>query len=189
MQIASPPVTTVVFRRHIPSMIGMFVEECVVRFGKGDGSNSNVTKDEAGDARQTEKPGITLVTRATGSEDADVKEKVDLCKEGGLTMGLLYDYIFDGISAGGMPTTEYECGEYPAPDEVAAYAVKNEDISLGALIRSDGKPKRELTMMVKLRWAFTCIDEEDESWPQFRSEAHRDVEVSPMINVKSEMWD
>jgi hypothetical protein len=167
-------------------MMGRYVQECAVRFGKrGESVKENGT-DEG------ENSGITLVTRASSKDDNEVREVVDLNREDGLTMGLLYDYLYERICTGDVPTQyhlSYGWGEYPASEEVAAYAKKDDDISLKALIRSDERSKRELTMMVELGWAHTCVDEEDESWPQFRSEAHRDVEVGPMVAVYSKMWD
>lgn len=172
-------------------MMGRHMQECVVRFGKRGESTENV-KDGGKGGDEGEKPVIALVTRAASKDDNEAREVVDLSMEDGLTMGLLYDYLYERICTGDVPTQynlSYGWGKYPASEEVAAYAKRNDDISLKALIRSDGKLKRELTMMVELGWAHTCVDEEDESWPQFRSEAHRDVEVGPMVAVYSKMWD
>lgn len=95
MSVASPTVRRVVFRKVYSGLGGEQIEDCVVCFGDltSNASFEENEKDAGGKgAKKKVRPWMKL-------ED----ELVDLEKEGGLRIGVLYDYLYDKICTGDWP--------------------------------------------------------------------------------------
>lgn len=194
MHISSPPVRTVVFRCNVSTMGGGFMSECVVRAGDTPSPSPENPEQEYAN-NDTERPRISAVTYTNRSGEFATREEIDLRREGGLKMDVLYDYLFNEICIGDIPSggcqIYFARGVYPADDEVKARAESYEDITLPTLVdwrAGAGKDDAGVTMMVEFHHTRSCVVEADESFPQFRSEAHRDLHVGPMRDLYSGMY-
>ncbi|KAF2246175.1 hypothetical protein BU26DRAFT_63706 [Trematosphaeria pertusa] len=182
MFISKPPVAKVRWRKTESGMMGCNVSECVVRFGAEEGIEGSGTGAEK---------------QAWMKLDG---EKIRLKAEGGLRMGVLYDYLEERVCRGDWPTPDFDIQFEPglSPPEVDG----NQTRATGAMVarlepldaESEAVEKmfavtEELELVVSMFRGYSCIMEEEEAYPIFRSEGFRSVEVGPWREVSSQMWD
>ncbi|KAJ4346748.1 uncharacterized protein N0V89_010680 [Didymosphaeria variabile] len=198
MHISNPPVRTIVWRRESAGMAGLFIGECVTGFGDSTGRTSSITLGTLGeDALQRKwdeesRSGF----RKTDEGYLISKDQLDLQKEDGLRMAVLYDYLFEVNCTGYVPShwnVEFAVGQYPHPQKVVEYAHQpNAELSLAKLMRDEEHEEHEgagVTMLVEVHWSKGCIVEEEEDYQQFRSDGYQNVDVGPMARLKEMMWD
>ena len=129
---------------------------------------------------------------------SEYEEPLDLEREGGLKMDVLYDRLFNLVCTGDPPECRisFARGAYPSTEEVAAYTAENDDISLkvmmglGAGAETGADDGGGVTLMVEEHHAVGCVvgwDEED-GLPQFKSEGHRDLVFEPLTSLPRP-WD
>jgi len=179
MYVANPPVTRVVFMQGGCGMAGQWVSEAVVEFGSGR-------------------------TGEEGAERGWLKHgdhRVDVEHEGGLRMGVLYDYTYHCC-------TEQELNV--SMEFFTAYVDEWDDISnaveaqrywqrrgkRGGAVATHGEHGTEvmggLTLVVDTTSSDTgCCDDDQvvKNYGKFRSEGHRDVEAGPLRTAHSGPWD
>lgn len=112
MHLSDPPVRTVVWRDKSAGMAGYNVNECVTGFGAQAGRRARSWMKLAG-------------------------EDVRLGDEEGLRMGMLYDYLFDGVCTGWAPAAwdiEFGDGVYPGVGEIVEQTERKGDLGLGSLL-------------------------------------------------------
>lgn len=187
MHVSDPPVRTAIWRRTATGPGGLFIGESVTVSGADYGT------------RGSEESHVRLGVPGSIEDLSD--EYVDLKAADGLRMGMLYDYLFyyncTGSVADGWDV-RFRMGRYPLLEEVIERAGKRDwTWGLTGMVcneeeESDGAEERgEAKMLMELELEFRggCIVEEDEEYPQFRSEGYRRMSVGPMVPIKEMLWD
>ncbi|KAL1597019.1 hypothetical protein SLS60_008601 [Paraconiothyrium brasiliense] len=195
MHISNPPVRTVVWRHESAGMAGLYIGECVTGFGDATRGTSSIALGTLGKDALQKKLDDELETGFRKTEEGYLvsRDQVDLQKEDGLRMAILYDYLFEANCTGHVSSywnVEFAVGHYPHPHKVVEHAhLSNPQLSLANLMRGEGHEGAGVTMLVEVHWSGGCVVEEEQDYPQFRSDAYQNVSVGPMDTVKKMMWD
>jgi len=103
-------------------------------------------------------------------------------------MDVYYDYLFDNICTGSAPydfNIEFTTQRYPTLDEVKERARDLLESNIEALT-SPPNNTMVLAMIVSTRWNGSCIEEDEDEYPEYRSDGFQAVELGPYINTKHE---